>query len=173
MKVVGLDLSLTGAGIAVLDGGEVTVRTVKSKTAGMRVIDRLARLATMRSHIAEELQGAHLAVIEQPAYSQTNGHSHDRSGLWWLVVDLASAMGVDVVEVSPTTVKKYATGTGSADKDAMVWTTAREWPGLERIDNNACDALWLAAMGRAHLDPDTALHTVTKARAATLKVVAW
>jgi Holliday junction resolvasome RuvABC endonuclease subunit len=173
VKVVGLDLSLTGAGVAVLDGGDVTVRTIKSKTAGTRIEDRYARLDGMRLEIEGVLGFARLAVIEQPAYSQTNGHSHDRSGLWWFVVETARKLGATVVEVSPTTVKKYATGTGSADKDAMVWTTAREWPGLERLDNNGCDALWLAAMGRAHLDPDTALHSVTKARAATLKAVAW
>jgi crossover junction endodeoxyribonuclease RuvC len=174
MKVVGLDLSLTGAGVAMIDDAEVRVQTVKSKTAGMRIPDRFERLSAMRNEIELVLEGADLVVVEQPAYSQSSGSSHDRSGLWWIVIQTAILGGRRVAEVSPTTLKKYVTGKGSGgDKDVIVWATAREWPGVPYADNNACDALWLAAMGRAHLDPDTALHHVTKARAATLKQVAW
>ena len=44
------------------------------------------------------------------------------------------------------TVKKYATGKGNAQKDAMVAATVARWPDW-RGDDNEADAIWVALAG--------------------------
>lgn len=103
-----------------------------------------------------------LAVIEAPAYSRTGGGSHERSGLWWRVVRRLLAQGVPVVEVAPTQRCRYATGKGSATKGAVVDAVARRWPQYQTGGNdNACDAVVLAAMGADHLGHPTAIVPAT------------
>jgi crossover junction endodeoxyribonuclease RuvC len=171
--VLGIDLSLTATGIS--DGCATWL--VKSKgTADATLSERSWRLTELRDAITDHIisadVGADLVVIEQPAFSRQNGHMHDRSGLWWLVVDWTVSNGIPVVEVSPTALKKYATGSGAAKKSAVVDATARRFPEVYTGggDDNRCDALWLSAMGIDHLCGDS---VVPAAQRAVLDKVAW
>ena len=94
-----------------------------------------------------EARGADLVVIEQPAYSQSGGSTHDRSGFWWMVVGRLLAAEVPVAEVTPGGVKKYATGSGSSGKDAVLAAVIRRYPAVAVSGNDEADALVLAAMG--------------------------
>ena len=165
MIVVGIDPSLTATGVAVIDLDDVlapAVHVVSSKPTGDTITDRLDRISRLVDGIldAAGLDRLNLpvtggpqarVVIEAPAYSSRIGHQHDRSGLWWVLVDWCRAAKVPVVEVPPAVRAKYATGKGNATKGAVIDATARRFPHVDtRGDDNACDALWLAAIG-AHL----------------------
>lgn len=162
--VVGLDLSLTDTGLAVVsDDGRAQVGRISSKPPPVRRHERTgkplqATLAQRRTRLSELAQqivfsvGApSLAVIEQPAFSQSGGQHHDRSGLWWLVVEALAGRGVPVAEVTPGSVKKYATGKGVGGKDQVVAAVVRRYPNVDVNDNNEADALVLACMGARHL----------------------
>jgi crossover junction endodeoxyribonuclease RuvC len=170
--VIGVDLSLTATGMS--DGATTwLVRSKGKETATL--LDRAERLERVRNEILSHLvtrPGLDLVLIEQPAYSRQNGHMHDRSGLWWLVVNDILAHGFALVEVAPTALKKYATGKGTANKGAVVDATARRFPDIDTGsgDDNRCDALWLAAMGIDHL---TGVSVVPAAQRAVLDNVAW
>ena len=175
MRIIGLDLSLTATGIATIDGDTIDVSTVRSsgaKDASLsdrasrinRLVDQIVALSmpeSRSSRIWREtgrrlgvVVGAprpDLVVIEQPAFSRTTGHHHDRSGLWWQTVTTLLEYGVPVVEVTPSGLKKYATGKGNADKDTVLLAVARRFPDVEIRNNNEADALVLAAMGADHL----------------------
>jgi crossover junction endodeoxyribonuclease RuvC len=147
--VIGLDLSLTATGIS--DGHETWL--VRSKGyATDSLTERARRLELLAVGILDVCQ-ADLVVVEAPAFSRQNGHMHDRSGLWWLVVsELIRSPWTQVAEVTPTALKRYATGKGNASKGAMIDATARRFPNVDTgADDNRCDALWLAAMGHDHL----------------------
>lgn len=179
LPVVGLDLSLTGTGIATAAG----VRTiVSSGRKGAPLRTRHARLADIATQVSFAVTEAALAggdpraralvVIEAPAFSRITGHQHDRSGLWWLVVDELLHAAHLVAEVPPTTLKKYATGRGNADKGAMADAAARRLPDVEtRGQDDVVDALWLRAMGCHRYG--FPLAAVPKAHAAALDAVAW
>jgi crossover junction endodeoxyribonuclease RuvC len=149
--VVGLDLSLTGTGVAHIDDGgmHTTLITSKGKLADSLQM-RASRLAVIKERIANLIPERALVIIEQPAYSQTGGSHHDRSGLWWLVVDYLAAFN-QVVEVAPGTLKKFATGKGNAGKDEMLAAAIRRYPEAEVTNNNVADAVHLAAMGARYL----------------------
>jgi crossover junction endodeoxyribonuclease RuvC len=82
-----------------------------------------------------------------------HGSQHDRSGLWWLVLDPVHWDGRarDVVEVPPTCRAKYATGKGNAPKDAVLAAAIRRFPDWDITGNDVADAVILAAMGARHL----------------------
>lgn len=51
--------------------------------------------------------------------------------------------------VAPSTLKKYATGHGHSDKDAMKWAAVRQFgPVAFELGADAVDALWVASWAR-------------------------
>lgn len=174
MRIIGLDLSLTATGVAIIEDGETTVHTVTSKgELSASLAERSARLVRLIDEIAALALEVDpdLVVIEQPAFSRTTGHHHDRSGLWWLTVDALHVNTIPVAEVTPSGLKKYATGKGNADKDAVLLAVARRYPAVEIRNNNEADALVLAAMGADHLGhPITDMPVINRA---ALDAVRW
>lgn len=168
MSVVGLDLSLTATGMAIANKNGAACRRVKSKapptergpkgkklpaTLGQRR-HRLHKLAGEIERTVLPIGGGRLPdliVVEQPAYSQTQGSQHDRSGLWWLVIERLWARNCRVVEVAPTQVKKYATGKGTASKEEVLAAVVRRYNSVDVADDNEADALVCAAMGARHM----------------------
>lgn len=153
MRVIGIDPSLTATGVADADGG---LHTIASKPDDGTVADRARRIATITAHLRpHRLTDAHLVVIEGPAFSrQGQAGVHLRAGLWWRIVGLLHSAGVPVAEVSPSALKKYATGKGNADKSDMRMALYKR-AGLDVSSDDEVDAWWLRQMGLAHLgDPD-------------------
>ena len=147
---VGIDLSLTDTGIAtVFDDGTISTARVRSTGAEDATLhERWERLRRLRDDIEFRIGYDYTpVVIEQPAYGATNGSHHDRSGLWWMVVDNLLHWNVPVTEVAPTTLKKYATGKGNASKDEVLAAVVKRYPAADVVNNNVADAVVLAAMG--------------------------
>lgn len=66
-------------------------------------------------------------------------------GAWWIVARELTNAGVLWVQISPTSLKKYATGNGNADKFAM-FKAAMTRLGADAIETpDEADAVWLAA----------------------------
>jgi crossover junction endodeoxyribonuclease RuvC len=111
VKVVGLDLSLTCTGVAVAtQNGAITDRITSKPTPNATLADRAVRIGLITARVVDFVRGADLVIIEGPTYATSTGSQHDRSGLWWLVVNRLIAGTMPVVEVSPTTRCRYATG---------------------------------------------------------------
>ncbi|HZM83805.1 MAG TPA: hypothetical protein VFC19_49435 [Candidatus Limnocylindrales bacterium] len=145
MNVLGIDLSLAATGLATADEDHNhSAWAFKTKETGA------ARMRAIRAQVLLNARDADLVVIEGPSYGSTGGGAHERAGLWWLVVERLDRDGVPVAIIPPATLKKFATGSGKADKDAVLLATARRFPSFSG-DNNAADALWLAAAGAEHL----------------------
>lgn len=146
-RVVGLDISLTGTGIACSAGWCDAIGTNGITTLPLArrdaALDQLAY--DIVQHIGPQTQ---LVVIEAPAYSRSGGGAHERSSLWWRVVHRLLRWDIPVVEVNPKHRSTYATGRGNAPKTAVVDAVARRWPRWETGgDDNAADAVVLMAMG--------------------------
>jgi crossover junction endodeoxyribonuclease RuvC len=154
MWIAGIDTSLTGTGVALIgpyNPTEMETRTFRSKgTQADTIEQRLRRLEGLVADVVKWLNISTfpgLVVIERPSFGATSGSHHDRSGLWWLMVDAMHAEGAHVVEASPTTVKKFATGKGNAGKTEVMAKMIREFPDIEIRNDNEADALTLALMG--------------------------
>ena len=175
MRVVGLDLSLTSTGIAVIDGDRVALGKIStSGKATATLAERWLRLDDIATQVEQwvgHVGQTALVVVEGPSMGQgRQGGTHDRAGLWWLVMDRLHGQGHKVVEVPPSVRAKYATGAGNAGKDAVLAAVCRRYPSVEVTGNDTADALVLASMGARHLGfpleglPQTHLQAMGKVR---------
>lgn len=175
VTVLGIDLSLTCTGLAIARAGRIewtgTVRTV-----GKRADDLDHRNMRLRD-IRRLIEGAVLryepvlTVIEAPSFGSVHGSSHDRSGLWWMVVDMLYLRSVPVAQVAPMQRAKYGTGKGNSDKKKVHAAVQANYgtADLPIKTNDEGDAVLLAAMGARHLGqpvelvlPDGAIDAMTK-----------
>lgn len=167
MNIIGLDLSLTGTGIA------TRTHTYLVKSSGHKgdtLSQRAHRLAQLRDVILDATSAADMVVIEAPSFGSAMGSMHDRSGLWWLIVD-ALLTRIPVAEVAPTCRAKYATGKGNASKEDVLSAVIRRFPAFTSSNNNEADALVLCAMGYDLIgDP---IVEMPAAHRVALTAVAW
>lgn len=150
-RVIGLDISLTKTGIA-LPGGETlvsksAVRKIKGRTYDTRLRDLYDEVYALIT-----FHGVTHAIIED---LPVNGMGAGGTGQAHGVVRLAlQQRQIPFVKVVPATLKKYATGAGRADKEAMASAMPPEPRVL--IGNKAgwddqVDAWWLRHMGLTKL----------------------
>lgn len=139
VKVIGLDLSLTSTGIASSLGW---VDRIRPAGAGMQRL-RFIRDAILGYVVAP----TDLVVVEGPSYGSVGARQHERAGLWWHVMETIDRHDLRWVQVAPAALKRYATGSGNAGKDAVLTAAVRRFPAIEVTGNDEADALWLAAIG--------------------------
>ena len=162
-RILGIDPSLTGTGLALLDTDDhlvIPTWTIETKSkTDADLLDRWERLSDITGQVHNTALGfgpggnyhprelpVDLAVIEAPAFSRNNAGTWDRAGLWWRIVDGLISI-TTVIQIPPTTRAKYATGNGRAGKDQVLLAVAKRYPHVDVQDNNQADALVLAAIG--------------------------
>lgn len=140
MNVVGLDLSLRSTGIADADGTVRVVRT--SELRGMQRID------VIQTAVVRALDGVDLVAVEGYAMAARGRSVFALGEVGGVVRHTIWVLGHAWIDVPPTSLKRYATGRGDANKIAMV-IAARDRLGYEGGDTDEADALWLRAIGLA------------------------
>lgn len=156
--IIGLDLSLTGTGLADynMETGKFTCETFGTKGKRTDTFEmRGERLRKMADYIVKWATAGpadpSLVVVEAPSYGSQNGSQHDRSGLWWLVIGELQRRGIPIAYVAPRSRAKYATGNGNSGKDVVLAHVIERYGEFVedttiRNDNEA-DAVTLAAIG--------------------------
>lgn len=161
--VVGLDLSLTGTGVAAIDlssGGLSTAVHKSPSPADDSLGAHVNRHRDLADGIVAQVLAANpaLVVVEGLQFSvREKDSSLTRRGfLWWAVVERLCNGGAPVVEVAPQLIKKMATGKGNAGKSEVVAAYAVAWPEAARGANieDRADAAFAAALGAARLNRD-------------------
>lgn len=152
---VGIDPSLTACGVALIqeqDGERVrSVHTLgrkgkKDETLAQRE-ERIMTVVHDVIGLIQSLDVTPIVTIEGPSHGNVTGSHHDRSGLWWMLVrDIRDHVGAEVVEITPSQVKKYATGKGNAGKAEVMAATIRRYLDVPISNDNEADAWVLAAM---------------------------
>ena len=135
-RVLGLDLGLMATGYAYSD--EVA-GVIRSRARGPR------RLAEIRDAILDWVYETDIVVLEGYSYASQN-KAHQVGELGGVIRLSLYTARVPYVEVPPAVLKKFTTGKGNADKDAVFAAAIRRF-GFEGDDNNAADAWILRAMG--------------------------
>lgn len=142
---VGLDLSLTGTGVVVLDQNceVVFVKTLKNKLRGEE------RLSYLQSVIRAVIAKYPLATycVEGYAMGMRSGQSFSIGELGGVIKLLLWTRGKVFNLVTPTALKKFVTGKGKAEKDMVILNVYKKW-GWEAADNNQADAYVLAQIAK-------------------------
>lgn len=171
--VIGVDLSLTGPGIAAISepwgrAGEVveakatTLSRVPSDTAqrGLTLRRSADRVAQMATNLAARAPFV-LVVMEGLLLQSGTGKAPERAAFWWMVRGELEARGYAVTSVHPTTRKSLGLddegrealrrmSTADRKKNAKrvgLQSMRRRWPGVVFPDDNASDALVCAELG--------------------------
>lgn len=155
MIVAGVDPSLTSTGVAVVgDHPDDTpdLRTVRT-SPGMG-LSKLERMRYVVGEVYAMCRGADLVVVESLSFASHGSATRDLAGLWWMLVDRLTVRdrlgdpGRPWAHVPPSTLKRWATGSGIATKDEVRAELARRWRlAVRDMNRDESDALGLASMG--------------------------
>lgn len=173
-SVIGLDLSLTGTGVAAIDVATAALSTAVHASpppASDSLAGHAARHRQLADGIVSQVVAADpaLAVIEGLQFSvKMRDSSLTRRGfLWWSVIEGLTAAGVPLMEVTPQQIKQFATGKGNASKSEVVAAYAKAWPDapMGRSVEDRADAAHAAALGAAWLGVTGIPQSMTVVRA--------
>ena len=160
MRFFGLDTSLRGTGFAVVEtpvvagGGKAhqLSLTVRSETlVPPPGFDGMARLRWIRNTVRSRLDGVDWAhgAIEGYAFGAKGAALSGLHSVGAILrMHLYDKQYCTVQDVPPTVLKKFMTGTGTANKIKML-LTINKFFGLELEDHNQADALALALYAAA------------------------
>ena len=180
--VLGLDPALRRTGVATIthaDGAcSAQSWVIATPAAGGTLTDRLASIRSVTHQLGRLIAAlGHppaLALLEGASYGSEHGQPHERGGLYWALVGALVDHNVPVAECPPPTLKKWATGSGRAEKAAVVAAMGLMWPGVRATGDPArhheCEALALAHMAAQHLGWPVPIRTH---HGASLAVIKW
>ena len=146
MNIYGVDASLTSTGIAKVDtliANNVTTKSIQSKKKGVE------RLVEIRQEVFKEVMYGNLVVIESYAFSRPN-QAHQIGELGGVLRVMFHESNLEVLEVAPTQLKKFATGKHNASKEEIAVAAYKKW-GVECRTNDETDAAVLVYIGLAYM----------------------
>lgn len=155
VHVVGLDVSLTNTGVAVLGCTPqsrwtihtYTVRTApKANGGGAPEPLLLERMTHIVHTVMTAAEHADVIGIERPAFAAKGNATATLAGLWWLVYRRLSRLDIPIVIVSASSAKKYATSSGTAAKRDVSRAATRMFPEIDTRSGDEDDALVIAAL---------------------------
>lgn len=150
--IAGLDLSLTGTGLVILDQGSIsTKKLIKSKPNEKTPLHEIERLLAIKADIQLELERCKpdLVLIEGLAFMAKNTTALVQlAGLNYMIREYLAIKKIPFVIIAPSTLKKFILGKGAGGKELMLLETYKRY-GISFLDNNLCDAFALAQCGVA------------------------
>jgi crossover junction endodeoxyribonuclease RuvC len=146
MNFVGLDLSLSSSGLVVLteDCNILSQKLISSPTK--ESIEY--RISYIASQIFSEIKQyePHIICIEGLSFGSHGQSVLDLAGLNLFVRTCLYNESKKFYVISPTTLKKYVTGTGKAKKELMLLKVYKKF-GVEFESSDLCDAYTLSRYG--------------------------
>jgi Holliday junction resolvasome RuvABC endonuclease subunit len=114
--------------------------------------DRTMALHEWISDVHEE-SGIDLIAVEDSCMGSNNYQTAARHSELRGIIRLAAAeVGARLITVHPTTLKKFATGSGRAKKPQMI-RACKTLLGIETDDDNIADALFILEWARQNPNP--------------------
>lgn len=155
--VIGVDPSLTGTGVCVLELSETEFKVSGLKTIktspGSHMYARIKRYKGIGDQVLGFLPtGRSCVAIEGYGFMAIGRAVSVMPELGGVLRFMLEALGIPWVEFAPTSVKKYGSGSGAAKKDLMMMEVFKRYgkllhgTDLKFEDSNQTDAFVLAAM---------------------------
>ncbi len=120
MKVLGIDQSFTSSGLVFLNEG---VLVEAHKFCADKNTNRFAQAYEIALHIGEYIDtyNPDVIAIEGLAFGMRGNVTRDLGGLQFVIIAYLQEVKNKLVDIiAPTSVKKFATGSGRAKKEDMI-----------------------------------------------------
>lgn len=142
MKLLALDPA-TKCGWAHSDGpsGTFDLSIRRDESAGMRLVRLKGKLREIHISLGINLVGFESARHAAP---KMQGALVVQAQLQAVITLFCEESGIEYRGFSPSEIKKFATGKGNANKEAMIAAARIKWPQVR--DDNEADALHLLAL---------------------------
>jgi crossover junction endodeoxyribonuclease RuvC len=143
IRYIGIDPSTTTGFVAlspegeILQGFEITTKEKKDPNRFMDIADQIIYKLRIDDSIC----------IEGFSYGSKGKGISTQYGIGWLIRSYLIECGFKYQEVSPSGLKKFASGKGNAKKDNLVIPIYKKW-GFESDSDNIRDAYILAQIAR-------------------------
>lgn len=154
-RVVGLDISLNRPGICILSGdprtrvdaGLIVDSAMIRSGEELRGPERLSVVtAAIWSWLrARRISGPGVLYVQE-GYAFSRSHAHSMGEIGGCIRRDIWASGGNLIVVPPSTLKKFVTKSGAADKNVMMKELYKRW-GYDVDDDNQCDAFSCALVG--------------------------
>jgi Holliday junction resolvasome RuvABC endonuclease subunit len=164
MLAVGLDLSLRGPGVCVVNGhpdskigegldAETTMIRAGEDVDGPERLSVVCRSIWSWLHARNALAPGRVFVVEGYAFGATS-KAHSIGELGGCVRKMIWESGGNLVIIPPSTLKRFLTGKGVGDKNIVLKHVFKRW-GFDVDDDNECDAFGCALLGLVDVgDPE-------------------
>ena len=161
MLFIGIDPSLTNTGIFVLDAAGNTVAIGQSNILGTSSKKPTERLKAISEFVLSFLPSNGEVCIGYEDYSFDSVHrAFDLAELGGAIKMSLSGKYKAMHMFAPSALKSFATGCGSAKKDAMIAQAIKERQDVFEVQTGAddvCDAYFLALAAMYINDPESAI----------------
>ena len=151
---VGLDCSLTGTGVAILDEDTPVLLDI-IKTTPEKFKDEMSRMIYIRDMILSKIPpNVELIGIEDtfvPFNSRGIGAALSLSRLAGIIRAGLYEAGFKYLVIQPTSLKKFVLGKGVGEKDTLMLEVLSRW-GIKIAENNISDAFCMAKFVQAVKD---------------------
>lgn len=182
--VVGIDMSLARTGITVLaGGGDDVARPTVLRDCGYSLSnspswdessDRIAIQARTIYALLDKIPTKPDMVLIEAMIPPKNALPSylERGALWYGIWSGVKARDIPRAVVHPTTLKKWATGHGRAEKEDVHGEVSTWWPNLTIANHDIADSAVLAAMAGVHLGWKMPFE-IRRRHSAGLVIVKW
>ncbi len=146
-QYIGLDMSLTGTGVAVLTGGLVDMYTIGTTAGQFNTLSKRVKhiVDKVMSHIDSNV---HICIEEPFIHVKNIAHAPSLLGLAYKIREVLDDSNIHYTNVAPTQLKKFILGKGAGKKEQVMMKVLKNWQ-IEPRDNNQADALVLAKIAEA------------------------
>jgi crossover junction endodeoxyribonuclease RuvC len=144
---VGIDHSMTGTGVVVIDQDANILEKKLIKTSPEDSDEkRMTSIIDALSFIPKIVR-LKSVYIEGPSFGSQGQAVLQMGALHYLVRIFLYRKKIKYKIIAPGTLKKFVTGNGNSKKEHMLLNIYKKW-GIEFADNNLADAYGLARMAR-------------------------
>ena len=162
MRILGIDQSYTSTGIVMLENDALFKGYKFSANKSMNRFGQAYEIAIHLAVVVDEFEPDVIA-IEGLAFGMRGNVTRDLGGLQFVIIShLQEVKGRDIEILAPTSVKKFATGSGRAKKEDMISSLPESVHsyfiglGVKKTTGLAdmADAYWIAKMAHANNIPE-------------------
>ncbi len=147
MRSIAFDLGTT-TGFATFSDGVITSGTFSN--ANKRFEGGGMRYLRFRQQITEMilLTKPNVVFFEEVRRHLSTDSAHVYGGMMAMLTSVCEEHAIPYKGIPVGTIKKFATGKGNANKEAMLKAAKDKFTDQNIFDDNQADALWILACGR-------------------------